>query len=82
MHAEFYDNQRLPILEDCFRKSLLKFGKPIDVYVDQGKIFVSKWFRLACAYMGIRHIKAPPYSAKSKGYVKTFVMLRKDADHL
>jgi transposase InsO family protein len=73
MHVEFYDNQRLPILEDCFRKALLKFGKPSDIYVDNGKIFVSKWFRLACARLGIRHMRALPYSAKSKGYVNYFV---------
>jgi transposase InsO family protein len=67
MHAEFYDNQRLPILEDCFRKALLKFGKPSDILVDNGKIFVSKWFQLACARLGVRHIAAKPYSAKTKG---------------
>lgn len=67
MHAEFYGNQRLPILEDCFRKALLKFGKPSDILVDNGKIFVSKWFRLACARLGVRHIAAKPYSAQTKG---------------
>jgi transposase InsO family protein len=72
MHAEFYDTQRLPILEDCFRKALLKFGKPIDVLVDNGKIFVSKWFNLACARLGIRHIRAKIYSAKTKGKVEKY----------
>jgi hypothetical protein len=67
MHTEFYDTQRLPILEDCFRKALLKFGKPKDILVDNGKIFVSKWFMLACTRFGIRHIRAKPYSAKTKG---------------
>ena len=67
MHAEFYGNQRLPILEDCFRKALLKFGKPSDVLVDNGKIFVSKWFKLACARLGVRHIAAKPFSAQTKG---------------
>ena len=67
MHAEFYGSQRLPILEDCFRKALLKFGKPKDILVDNGKIFVSKWFKLACARLGVRHIAAKPYSAKTKG---------------
>ena len=67
MHAEFYDNQRLPILEDCFRKALLKFGKPSDILVDNGKVFVSKWFKLACVRLGIRHIAAKPFSAKTKG---------------
>ena len=67
MHAEFYRTQRLPILEDCFRKALLKFGKPSDILVDNGKIFVSKWFRLACARLGVRHITAKPYAAQTKG---------------
>jgi transposase InsO family protein len=67
MHAEFYTNQRLPILEDCFRKALLKFGKPKDILVDNGKIFVSKWFRLACARLGVNHIAAKPFSAQTKG---------------
>lgn len=31
---EFYDNQRLPILEDSFRKAILKYGKPDAVYTD------------------------------------------------
>jgi len=67
MHAEFYGNQRLPILEDCFRKAILKFGKPSDILVDNGKIFVSRWFKLACARLCINHIAAKPYSAKTKG---------------
>ena len=67
MHAEFYSNQRLPILEDCFRKALLKFGKPSDILVDNGKIFVSKWFKLACARLGVRHIAAKPFTPRTKG---------------
>ena len=67
MHAEWYENQRLPILEDCFRKALLKFGKPSATLVDHGKIFVSRWFRLACARLGVRHITAKPYTPQTKG---------------
>ena len=72
MHAEFYSSQKLPILEDSFRKALLKFGKPMDILVDNGKIFVSKWFKLACARLGIRHITARPYAAKTKGKVEKY----------
>ena len=73
MHAEFYGNQRLPILEDCFRKALLKFGKPKDILVDNGKIFVSKWFRLACARLGINHIAAKPYARKLRASAKNTI---------
>jgi len=72
MHAEFYLSQRLPILEDCFRKALMKHGKPTDILVDNGKIFVSKWFKLACARLGIRHIAARPYSAQTKGKLEKY----------
>jgi len=72
MHAEFYDNQRLPILEDAFRKALLKFGRPQVVYVDNGKIFISKWFRLACARLKVHHAAAKPFNPQSKGKIEKF----------
>lgn len=71
-HAEFYDNQRLPILEDCFRKAILKYGKPDAVYVDNGKVYVSRWFRIACAKLGIRHLNTKAYSPESKGKIERF----------
>ena len=49
VHAEFYDNQRLPVLEDTLRKAIIKCGSPDNLYVDNGKIFISQWLRLACA---------------------------------
>ena len=75
MHSEYYDSQRLPILENCFRKALLKYGKPADVLVDNGKIFVSKWFTRACACLGIRHLRAKPYHAATKGVVEKYNQL-------
>jgi len=72
LHAEFYLSQGLPILEDCFRKALMKYGKPNDILVDNGKIFVSKWFKLACARLGIRHIAAKPFCANTKGKVEKY----------
>lgn len=71
-HAEFYADQKLPVLEDCFRKSLIKCGVPEGIYVDNGKIFISKWFRIACARLNIRHINARPYSPESKGKIERF----------
>ena len=71
-HSEFYFNHRTPVLEDCFRKALLKFGKPDSVYVDNGKEFTSKWMRIGCARLGIRHLRTAPYSAESKGKVERF----------
>jgi len=71
-HSEFYVNHRVPIIEDCFRKAMLKFGKPDAIYVDNGKEFVSRWLRIGCARLGIRHITAAPYSPSSKGKIEKF----------
>jgi len=71
-HSEFYINHRVPILEDCLRKAMLKFGKPDSVYVDNGKEYVSRWMRIGCARLGIRHITAKPYSPQSKGKIERF----------
>lgn len=71
-HGEFYLDQRLPILENCFRKAILKRGIPDAVYVDNGKIFISRWFRMACARLGIRHLHTQAYSPESKGKIERF----------
>ena len=71
-HSEWYFNHRVPVLEDCFRKGMLKFGKPDSVYVDNGAEFVSKWMRIGCARLGIRHLKTKPYSPESKGKIERF----------
>lgn len=66
-YAQFSLDQKLPVLEDCFRKAILKRGIPDNVYVDNGKIFVSKWFRMACTKLNIRHTTTAPFSPESKG---------------
>ncbi len=72
VHAEFYNNQKLPVLEDTFRKAVTKCGLPDNLYVDNGKIFVSQWLRLACAKLRIRHLNTKAYSAESKGKIERF----------
>jgi len=73
-HAEFYIGQKQPILEDCLRKAILKRGLPEKVYVDNGKIFVSRWFRLACARLRIEHKTTAPYSPQQKGKIERFML--------
>ncbi len=72
VHGEFYNNQKLPVLEDSLRKAVTRCGAPDNLYVDQGKIFVSQWLRLACAKLRIRHLNTKAYSAPSKGKIERF----------
>jgi len=70
VHAEFYTQQRLPVLEDTFRKAIIKCGLPDNLYVDNGKIFISQWLRLACAKLCVHHLNTRPYSPEAKGKIE------------
>jgi transposase InsO family protein len=71
-HSQFYFNHSTPILEDCFRKALIKYGKPDIVYVDNGSEYTSTVFRTACARLGIKLVHATPFHAAAKGKVEKF----------
>jgi len=71
-HSEFYFNHRAPIIEDSFRKAMLKFGKPDGIYVDNGGEYTSRWMRIGCARLGIRHITAAPYSPEATGKAEAY----------
>jgi len=68
--SAFYDNQEATIVEDTYRKAILRFGKFDKSYADNGKQYVSRQLRTSCAKLGIRIIHHKPYVAKSKGYVQ------------
>ena len=72
VHAEFYASQRLPVLEDSLRKAIVRCGCPDNLYVDNGKIFISRWLKLACAKLCIRHLNTQAYSPESKGKIERF----------
>jgi len=72
VQAEFYASQRLPVLEDALRKAIIKCGLPDNLYVDNGKIFISQWLRLACAKLHIRHLNTKAYSPEAKGKIERF----------
>jgi putative transposase len=49
VHAQFYFDTKLPSLLDCFRKALLKRGRPSRFYADNAWIFHSTTLKLLCA---------------------------------
>src|SRR5690554_3788242 len=54
------------------QEALLSRGIPKMIYADNGKIFRSDQFHLACASLGITLIHTRPYDAASKGKVERF----------
>jgi transposase InsO family protein len=71
-HAQFYWNEQLPRMEDCFKRALLRYGRPLAVYVDQGKVYTSKHFDTICATLGIQRILGTPYYPEGRGKIERF----------
>lgn len=65
--CRFYFHEKVPMLEDCFRRALLKHGLPNVIYVDNGSAYKSKQFHRICAEFGIRLIHTKPYDPQAKG---------------
>lgn len=71
-HAQFAFDATLPRLEDCLKLAIVKYGAPKQLYVDNGKIYISNNFKLICAKLGIRLIKSKPFHPEGKGKIEKF----------
>jgi transposase InsO family protein len=69
-HAEFYWDEQLPSLIDCFRKALLKRGKPRRLLCDNAFIYHSNILRSSSSQLGIELGFCAAYSPESKGKVE------------
>lgn len=72
LEARWYAHQQETIVEDCYHRAILKHGKMLATYHDNGKQFVSKQLIQSLSRLGIRVIRAKPYSPQSKGGVEVF----------
>jgi transposase InsO family protein len=71
-HAQFYWNEQLPRMEDCFKGAILRHGRPLSVYVDRGKVYTSKQFDTICATLGVQRILGTPYYPEGRGKIERF----------
>lgn len=71
-HAQFYWNAQLPRLEDCFKRAMLRYGRPLAIYVDRAKVHVSKQLDTICAMLGIQRILGTPYYPEGRGKIERF----------
>ena len=71
-HAQFYWNEQLPRLEDCFKRAILRYGRPLAIYVDQGKVYSSRQLDTVCASLGIQRILGTPYYPEGRGKIERF----------
>lgn len=66
IQSEFYDNQEAAIVEDTFRKVILKAGKFDAAYFDRGSQYIARQLKFSLAKLGITIRLAPLHSGKSK----------------
>jgi transposase InsO family protein len=71
-HAQFYWNEQLPRMEDCFKRAVLRYGIPLAVYVDRGKVYTAKQFDTICASLGVQRILGTPYYPEGRGKIERF----------
>jgi transposase InsO family protein len=57
LEARYYYRQNLDILIDSFLRALENHGSPLELYVDQAKVYLSHALRCVCFQLNIRHIR-------------------------
>lgn len=70
--AQFFLSEKFESLRTVFKEALIRRGIPKIVYVDNGKIYRSDTFQIACASLGIALTHTQPYDAASKGKIERF----------
>lgn len=70
--AQFFFSEKFESLRTVFKEALIRRGIPRIVYVDNGKIYRSDTFHIACASLGIALTHTQPYDAASKGKIERF----------
>jgi hypothetical protein len=72
LQSEFYDNQRVEIVEDTFHKAVLKHGSFDCGYLDNGRQYITDKLQKSCGKLGIRLLHAKPRNCEGKGKIEKF----------
>lgn len=78
-HGEFYFDEQLPRLLDCFGKALLKRGLPCRMLFDNAFIYHSTSMATMCAELGTEISFCKPRAPQGKGKVERFIKTVQDS---
>ena len=70
LFGKYYFDEKLPAMMDSFRYCLLRYGIPLRVYVDNGKVYISRHFLAILVELQIKQVRHPPYQAYCKGKIE------------
>ena len=83
MDARYYWDEKLPRMEDVFRRCVLRWGLPTRLYLDNGRVYISNHFLTLVTSLGIKKIHHRAYAAWCKGKIenimKTFKRFQSEA---
>lgn len=73
MEARYYWDEKLPRMEDCFRRAVLRWGLPERLYCDNGKVYLSKHFLILTQDLKVKKIHHRAYAAWCKGKIENLM---------
>ena len=73
MGAHYYWDEKLPRMEDCYRRTVLRWGLSERLYLDNGRVFVSKHFLILLTDLKVKKIHHRAYAAWCKGKIENIM---------
>ncbi len=70
LSGRYYFDEKLPRMEDTFKRMVLRWGIPLKLYLDNGNVYIAKRFAWIIAQLGMKKIHHKPYQAYCKGKVE------------
>lgn len=70
LSGKYYFDEKLPRMEDTFKRMILRWGIPAKVYLDNGSVYIAKQFAWILAQLGTAKLHHKPYQAYCKGKVE------------
>ena len=70
LHAQYYRDEKLPRMENSFKKMVLRWGIPEKVYLDNGSVYIAKQFAWVLKELGTKKVHHPAYCAWCKGKIE------------
>lgn len=78
VEARYYFRQNLDILIDSWIRALSIHGAPVELYVDNAKVYHSNGLKAACHRLNIRLLHRPPLDPAPGGLVERFFQTVQD----
>ena len=70
LSGRYYFDEKLPRMEDTFKRLVLRWGIPLKVYLDNGSVYIAKQFAWILGQLKTAKLHHKPYQAYCKGKVE------------